>query len=417
MKLFQRAKTGKVKWIEVYTNGATMISEWGVSGSDKSQRVEKVCTAKNVGKANEISPEDQAIVEMEAKLQKKRDKGYVENLDEIHETAVVDIDLDNIPKSFCPSKPSPQKNMKAEFEAHKDTYGQRKRDGHCIILVKTATQDLVYSRGMEDITFYMKELPVVQEFFKGMQAGAMILTEICFIKDGKDNTRQVSKIVRKKDPVAVVERYTEAVKEGVFEIVPFDIMFSEGKFVGEKTYTERVKLLKLSANNVPEIYVDWKSKIAHAHENEWEGFILRNDTLGSQIKYSLNGKADRAGAFKYLSIGPEAELPHDDFVVTQANPGKSGRHAKYYAQFELAQYHNGELTNFGNCGPGIFKDEELINLKERIDSGELSLPFVVEVEYRDREPDSGKLKFPILQRLREDKRVEECIYSEELKEA
>lgn len=446
MKLFQRAKTGKVKWIEVFTEGPTMISQWGVIGSDKVQRVEKICTAKNVGKVNHLTAEQQALAEMEAKLQKKKDKGYVENLEDINETAVVDIDLDNLPRSFCPCKPGQQKSMKDVFRDHPDTYGQRKRDGHCIILVKpflnvcegedtwqvvnqygeaviddittesSAVGELalfnkVYSRGMENITFYMKDIPVIQEFFTNMNPGDMVFTEMCFVKDGKDSTREVSKIVRKKDPVEVLKRYIEATKTGTFEIVPFDIMFSSNKFIGDKSYSERKKILDQISTNVPEIYKNWKKKIEYARESQWEGFILRNDTLGSQVHYSLNGKADRAGSFKYIF------QKNDDFVVTSAKHGKSGRHANYYAQFFIAQYVDDQLIDFGQCGPGILDDGELKTLKERIDSGELKFPFAVEIEFRDRHSDTGKLMFPVLQRLREDKRIEECIFELDKKEA
>ena len=407
VKLFQRAKTGKIKWTDVYTDGAKMITEWGVIGSDKRQNTIKVCIGKNIGKSNELTPEQQAIAEMEAKLTKKKEKGYLENIDDVTFTATVEMTLDDIPKSFCPSKPAPEKNMKDKFRDHPQTYGQRKRDGHCIILVKTSTTSKVYSRGMQDITFYMKELPVVQEFFNSMRRGQMIFTEFCFVKaNGKDSTREISKIVRKKDPVEVVNRYNEAITRGKFEIVPFDIMFNGHSFMGNMPYLERKSILDTVANNVPVIHRDWKNKIDLAREEEWEGFVLRNDILGSKIHYTLNGKADKAGCFKYVFV------KSDDFVVTGALHGKSGRHANYYAKFFISQYVDNKLVEYGNCGPGKLEDDELTVLKERIDTNELKFPFVIEVEYRDRHEDTGKLVFPVLQRLREDKRVEECIFQD-----
>ena len=411
MELFQRAKSGKVKYKKIYTEGATLITEWGTQCSDKEQRVEKICKAKNVGKANELSAVEQAQAEADAKITKELKKGYVKDLEAVNATAVVEIDLANLPDSFCPCKPDAGKNMKKGFIDHKDTYGQRKRDGHCIILVKTEAGDKkIYSRGMKELTSYLSVLPVVSDFLTSMGNGSMIFTEMCFIKlNGKDCTRKISNLTAKKDPVEVLSRYEEALKAGgQFEIVPFDIMYADNIFVGDKNYLQRKELLN-SFTNVPEVSFDWKDKLEAAEEAEWEGFVLRNDTLGSKIHYSLNGKADKAGSYKYVFTETA------DFVVVSADHGKSGRHAKYYAKFYLSQYRDDQLVEYGNCGPGNLKEDDLVELKERIDGGELSFPFVVEIEFRARHLDSGKLVFPVLQRLREDKRIEECIadYEEE----
>lgn len=404
MKLFQRAKSGRVKFIELFTQGDTLISKWGLLESDKIQETKKVCLPKNVGKANALTAEEQAVAEMDAKLTKKKNEGYVEDLDAIHETSVIPIELDDLPREFCVCKPiskAPAKILKDP-----DTYGQQKRDGHCIILVKTETgKGLVYSRGMENITDYMSFIPEVVEVHDHMHNGTMLLTEFCFVKNnGKESTREIAKLVRKKDVTEVSKRYLESKTKGKFEIAPFDIMYASNNFVGDLAYRERHALLVgLGYQNVPEILESWNDYIESAKTNGWEGFILRNDAK-SEIHYSLNGKADRAGSYKYIFTH------NDDFIVTSVERGKSGKHAGMYSQFFLSQYNQeGGLLDLGKCGPGKIAHEDLAQMTKDIDDEVLKLPFVIQVEFRDQHPDSGKLVFPVFERIRLDKKPEECI--------
>jgi len=403
MKLFQRAKSGKVKFVEVYTEGSFLVTKWGTTDSDKIQESKKECEPKNTGKANSTTAAQQALLEMEAKLTKKMENGYIESLDSIADTAVVSITLDNLPKEFCPSKP--HNKVPTSILKDPDTYGQRKRDGHCIILVKTESSLCkIYSRGMEDITEYMITIPEVQQSVLQLPLGTMILTEFCFVKNGKDSTREIAKLVRKKDPIEVLKRYAESATNGQFEIAPFDIMFRNGEFLGELTYKERYDILKsLRFNNVPEIIKDWRIMVKAAKMVGWEGFVLRNDK-DSTISYSLNGKADRKGSYKHVFTR------EDDFIVISAEKGKAGKQTGLYAQFNLAQYaQNGTLIDCGNCGPGKLKHDRLAELTKEIDSGELQFPFTIQVEYRDRHTDSGKLVFPQLEEIRYDKKPVECI--------
>ena len=138
----------------------------------------------------------------------------------------------------------------------------------------------------------------------------------------------------------------------------------------------------------------------------WEGFVLRKPGEKSRISFTMDGKAYRQGAWKYKFIH------EDDFVITGADYGKSGRHADIYAQFNISQYVDGELVSFGNCGPGKLKHEELVDLTHKINSGAVSLPLVAEIEYQSRQEDTGKLEFPQLVRFRLDKTPEECICNE-----
>lgn len=70
--LYGDPKGGKVKQWAVYVDGEKVIVEYGrVRG--KLQTKETICTSKNVGRANETTPEEQAVLEAKAKWVKQHD--------------------------------------------------------------------------------------------------------------------------------------------------------------------------------------------------------------------------------------------------------------------------------------------------------------------------------------------------------
>jgi ATP-dependent DNA ligase len=201
-----------------------------------------------------------------------------------------------------------------------------------------------------------------------------------------------------------MQKYKEYSKVGKFQINVFDILFENNKFVGGLDYIERWGILMARKSfYVPELYVDWKKVIPTAKKEGWEGFVLRVNG-NSAVTYTLNGKADRAGCYKYKF------MKEGDFVVSQVELGEAGRHASVYAKFKIGQYQDGELLDCGWAGPGTLTHEELVQYTKEINSKKLKLPFVVEVEFRDWQEDSTKLEHPVIQRLRFDKSPDECIY-------
>ena len=82
--LFGEPKGGAVKQWSVYVDGCTVVVEWGRVGG-KLQTKETVCTGKNIGRANETTPEEQATLEAISKYKKQLDKYYRPTVDEVME--------------------------------------------------------------------------------------------------------------------------------------------------------------------------------------------------------------------------------------------------------------------------------------------------------------------------------------------
>lgn len=73
--LYKTNKNGSIQQWSVETNGATITCTFGKAGG-KMQTKDTICTGKNIGRANESTPEQQAELEAAALVEKKKKSGY-----------------------------------------------------------------------------------------------------------------------------------------------------------------------------------------------------------------------------------------------------------------------------------------------------------------------------------------------------
>lgn len=66
----------KIRFITISTRNNTVIQTSGIVGSENPVTNISECIGKNIGKSNETSPEEQAILEATAKIKKKLEEGY-----------------------------------------------------------------------------------------------------------------------------------------------------------------------------------------------------------------------------------------------------------------------------------------------------------------------------------------------------
>ena len=131
-KLYAKSTSGKTKFIELEVDGAYLITRWGYADG-KIQETKELCEAKNTGKVNATTAEQQAIEEFERKKKKKMDEGYTENKMIIGILQVDKPDLSNLQKRFCPCKPiakPPKDALSGEYLA------DRKYNGVNLIITK-----------------------------------------------------------------------------------------------------------------------------------------------------------------------------------------------------------------------------------------------------------------------------------------
>ena len=74
--LYKKTSTGKIQTWEVWVEGAVMHSESGQLDGKKIKSEDTIKEGKNIGRANETTPEEQAVLEAEARWTAKTKKGY-----------------------------------------------------------------------------------------------------------------------------------------------------------------------------------------------------------------------------------------------------------------------------------------------------------------------------------------------------
>lgn len=132
-ELYGVDKTGSVKVWNVHTEDDTIFVKHGKLGG-KQQTKSTVCKAKNIGKANETTPEEQAVSEAKSKWNKQYDKYYRTSIEEAKELLTEGVML-------------AQDYSKKPHFLKDNFYVSRKLDG---LRVKTTLKDsemLWHSRG------------------------------------------------------------------------------------------------------------------------------------------------------------------------------------------------------------------------------------------------------------------------------
>ena len=73
--LYGLNKDGSIKVWQTWTEGNQLVISHGKEGGKMTTK-KTPCFAKNIGRANQTSPDEQAVLEMESRIKKQFDKGY-----------------------------------------------------------------------------------------------------------------------------------------------------------------------------------------------------------------------------------------------------------------------------------------------------------------------------------------------------
>ena len=91
--LYAAASTGKVKvwkiWVEEDTARILIVTEHGFEDGKKTEARKEITEGKNIGKSNETSLEQQAILASQSKWQKKKDSKYCETMQESNSSDIL----------------------------------------------------------------------------------------------------------------------------------------------------------------------------------------------------------------------------------------------------------------------------------------------------------------------------------------
>lgn len=400
IKLFQKKKTGKIWQWHVAVDGHRIITTYGEVGG-KLQQVTETATAKNVGRSNEVSAEQQAVLLAERYIQQKLDHGYV--YDPAKATTESEaLDYDNPPMTFCPSKPInsiTESDVRRMFDA-RQLIVQRKFDGMCLLIFRGEGGIKMMTRGkLEDKT---RSLPHLARSLIDLPLGTVLVAEVVGPQE-IDDFQFVSSVIRTNDSSQAIEKQR---RNGALELLVFDVLHWGGEDITHTEYQHRIRTFALwldrhsrsgSVRTPPNLaegrsYDQLFGKAPMAVSQKWEGYVLWDKEGTTRIRY--DGKEDRRCAYKWKPIYTEDVLVDKPYT---------GRQPDMLAGVEAFQMIDGELQYVGNIGGGFSKEEREQFWADR----ENMFPCVFEVETPERLA-SMKLRFPQFLRVRPDKRQEDC---------
>ena len=418
--LYQLHLTGRLKHMVIEVKENQIITEWWTSKEDedgKKQITKETVYGKNKGRSNETSDEEQALLEFERKVKKKKEEGYVENKEDaiIGEEIVVSSTLT---QSFAPCKPISK--LKEKDDAYDGTWlAETKYNGSCILHHNTGKKRIGYTRRIKPITEILSIVDEIKTNLDKLPDESLVIGElVAFDSNGQEDPKVLKAVTTETTTEAKAKsKYDSLLSEGyTFRYNVFDVIFWYGEDVTDRTFLERLEITKFFGEREIETFT--REMAEKAKQSDWEGFILRQ--AEDSITFTMNGKPKRKGSYKFKFIETT------DCIVARVCPG-SGKHEVRFARFRLYQYENSPfceepvLVDCGWAGCGRLGEEnmdkvtaELLEKGYKLEDTELNEKdwFAVELEYQSRQErnDKGQLcfEFPIIIRTREDKPLKEC---------
>ena len=424
--LYQKTHTGKTQqwkiWVESKGNSGSpeVWIEHGQTGGKKQLTHDVIQSGVNQGKANATTSLEQALLSMERKITKQKEKGYVENLSDVQSSRTLDL-TKPFPKELCFYKPKnsiDEKKLK-QLEQEKRALYTVKRNGMMHVLAAYQSSVEIYSRRMDLVTDLF---PHITSSCSCLPAGTVLLGEMVYInKDGTDDFNIVSRICR-SDSEAALHKQNEF---GRIKFYIFDVAFFNGKnLLCTKPYIERRVVLGKLVDKMSSDYIMASEVIAKPHtvamkevcDRKLEGLVIFDALAIMEEKraFTFNGKAERPSVL--WKSKPKYE---DDFIV-RFDPEKgigeygTGKNFGKMKSVFCYQIENEKEVFLAKCGGGLTDDQRDYYSNKRL------YPRVWCVEFDSVQPGTGSLRFPVFSRDRTeigDKEIQECQMSDDIRNA
>lgn len=262
--LYKKSSTGAIQVWAITVVGNTIGIMHGKLGGKMQTTEDVISKGKNVGKKNETTPAQQAEAEAQAKWEKQKKKGYVDNAQ-----AAVDDEVDAIIEGGA----VPMLAQKFSEQGHKiklPCYVQPKLDGiRCIAIVKDGVCTL-WSRTRKPITSCPH---IIQELEAAFETKDIILDGELYNHEMKKDFEKIVSLVRQEVPAEgheIVQYHVyDVINEGVYaeRLEEIDTIFGNFEFYAlKKVLTEPVNV-----ENDIMIYFD------QFRTQGYEGAMLRNE--------------------------------------------------------------------------------------------------------------------------------------------
>lgn len=269
MILYKKDTKGKLRYLEIATDGDKVIRTSGIVGTDKPKVEIKSCKGKNIGRSNETTPEEQAKKEAHSLVTEKLQEGYFDNQ---YEARTIETLFPMLAKDY--------KKESKKIDWSKPVYVQPKLDGmRCLITIDRGKVTLMSREGRMITTMkhIAKDLANVSS---GIYDGELYAHGFSF----QENMKLIKKWV--DGPNGSVQ-----VKFHCYDVVldkPFKIRLIERSNLEFKKTVEMVKTIAISNES------ELKKHHATFLDMGYEGSIVRH----GDAPYGINARSSSLLKYK-----------------------------------------------------------------------------------------------------------------------
>lgn len=289
--------------VTIDNNNITYI--YGQKNGKLQTEEETINEGKNIGKANETSPAEQALFEAERKVRKKIENGY---------SIINGYKLSTVSKTVVESNidiPSPMlaKTYKDQEKQIRKKYSkvdiQYKLNGNrCIVNIKTKE---MYSRKRKQITSIPNIIDKIVDACKNINKDIIWVDGELYSKELTFN--EIQSIIRQKNQVSEL---ASKIKYNIFDVMSKKEWKERKKYLDKIVTNERVNVLKTFEIDINEIEKYNQQFV----KDGYEGVIIRLPDYSYEQKRS-------SGLIKYKTFIDE-EFKVIGFVSEKNNPLKLG---------------------------------------------------------------------------------------------
>lgn len=313
--LYKRTKTGAIQYWAISTDESTIRKESGQLGTTSPVVHKETAKGKNLGKANETSPTEQALLQAASDWKKKRDDGY-KTLEDLGITKLIDVSntllIDTLEKHLPEFNTDANGNVKPMLAKavnwDKVTYPclvQPKLDGvRCLMIVTSRDSVVFLSRNGKEYTTLKH---IGDEVWKSLN-----LLQVPFILDGeiysdKISFQEITQAVKKQCPNSLKLKFR------AYDIVHEDSQ--ENRVVAHTR--DRVKQINsFYVELVPYKWADCKEAVKRLHD-QW----VSEGNEGAMIRLP-HGKYEQGQ--RSSSLLKVKEFNEDEFQLVQWKLGQRG---------------------------------------------------------------------------------------------
>jgi DNA ligase-1 len=327
--LYARTSNGSIQQWSIQIEGDKFWTHEGLKDGKITSSMPTACLPKNVGRANETTPEEQALSEAKAKWQKKIDSGYYEDISQ--------IDVEKF------TEPMLAKKYEDEFTNTFPVWSQPKLDGmRCV-----AKKDGLWSRNGKKIVSVPHIEKALAQYFKEFPS-AILDGELYCDKFANDFNKIISLVKKTKPNAKDLEESAKYIQYWVYDTIEksnFSVRF-------EALWNRLNKLVDTSIIvKVPTNKVESQAELDTLNEK-----YISGGYEGQMIRYDMPYDQKRS---KYLL--KRKEFDENEFEILDIFEGEGNRTGMAgYATIQL----DGKTCKSNIKGNQEFLKELLVNAKE-----------------------------------------------------